>query len=154
LADPRGQIGQRLACDMHMLTIDTQAVQNILYCVKRCDLELAGLASSAYVSGVSSLVEDEQELGAACVDMGGGTTGISIFMKRHMIFADTVRLGGEHVSIDISKGLQVPLGVAERLKTLHGGVVATGMDDREMHRARRRDRRLGDSTGARRAGRS
>jgi cell division protein FtsA len=132
LADPRGQIGQRLACDMHMLTIDTQSIQNILYCVQRCDLELAGLASSAYVSGISSLVEDEQELGAACIDMGGGATGLSIFMKKHMIYADTVRMGGDHVTSDISKGLQIPLGVAERIKTFHGGVFATGMDDREM----------------------
>src|SRR6056297_679463 len=132
LADPRGQIGHRLACDMHMLTIDTKAIQNILYCIKRCDLELAGLASSAYVSGVSSLVEDEQELGAACIDMGGGTTGLSIFMKKHMIYADTVRLGGDHVTLDISKGLQIPMATAERIKTFHGGLVATGMDDREM----------------------
>ena len=132
LADPRGQNGQRLACDMHMLTIDTKAIQNILYCIKRCDLELAGLASSAYVSGVSSLVEDEQELGAACIDMGGGTTGLSIFMKKHMIYADTVRLGGDHVTLDISKGLQIPMATAERIKTFHGGLVATGMDDREM----------------------
>ena len=99
---------------------------------KRQDLELAGIASSAYVSGVSSLVEDEQELGAACVDMGGGSTGISIFMKKHMIYADSVRMGGDHVTSDISKGLQVPLVVAERIKTKHGGVHATGMDDREM----------------------
>ncbi len=132
LIDPRDQIGQRLACDMHMLTVDTSVIQNLIYCLKRCDLELAGLASSAYASGISALVEDEQELGAACIDMGGGTTGISIFMKKHMIFADTVRLGGEHVTQDISKGLKIGLAVAERIKTFHGGVVATGMDDREM----------------------
>ena len=132
LIDPRGQIGQRLACDMHMLTVDTAVIQNLIYCLKRCDLELAGLASSAYVSGIAALVEDEQELGAACIDMGGGTTGISIFMKKHMIYADAVRLGGEHVTSDISKGLQVSTAVAERIKTFHGGVVATGMDDREM----------------------
>lgn len=132
LGDPRGQIGHRLACDMHMLSVDASVVQNLLYCIKRCDLELAGIASSAYVSGISSLVEDEQELGAACVDMGGGASGISIFMKKHMIFADSVRMGGDHVTSDISKGLQVPLVVAERIKTKHGGVHATGMDDREM----------------------
>ena len=132
LEDPRDQIGHRLACDMHMLTVDTVLIQNILYCVKRCDLEVAGLASSAYMSGVSSLVEDEQELGAACIDMGGGTTGISVFMKKHMIYADTVRLGGDHITQDISKGLQIALNTAERIKTFHGGVVATGMDDREM----------------------
>jgi cell division protein FtsA len=132
LGDPRGQIGNRLTCDMHLLSVDADVIQNLLYCIKRCDLELAGIASSSYVSGISSLVEDEQELGAACIDMGGGATGISIFMKKHMIFADAVRMGGDHVTSDIAKGLHVPMAVAERIKTKHGGVHATGMDDREM----------------------
>jgi len=115
-----------------MLTVDATAIQNLFYCIKRCDLELAGLASSAYVPGMSSLVEDEQELGAACIDLGGGSTGISVFMKKHMIYADSVRMGGEHVTSDISMGLQIPASTAERIKTFYGGVVATGMDDREM----------------------
>ncbi len=132
LGDPRGQIGNRLACDLHLLSVDAAVVQNLIYCIQRCDLELAGMASSAYVSGKSSLVEDEQELGAACIDMGGGSTGISVFMKKHMIYADCVRMGGDHVTSDISKGLQVPLSTAERIKTKFGGVHATGMDDREM----------------------
>ncbi len=132
LADPRGQMGRRLACDMHLLTVEGAAVQNLLHCIKRCDLELAGIASSAYVSGMSALVEDEQELGAACIDMGGGATGLSIFLKRHMIYADSVRMGGENVTSDIAQGLRIPLATAERIKTFHGGVVATGVDDREM----------------------
>ncbi len=132
LSDPRGQIGQMLSTDMHMLTVDATAVQNLAHCVKRCDLELAGIASSAYVAGISALVEDEQELGAACIDMGGGATSLSIFMKKHMIYADTVRMGGDHVTGDISMGLSVPFATAERIKTFYGGVVATGMDDREM----------------------
>lgn len=131
LADPRAQIGNRLACDMHVLSVDAAVVRNLLYCIKRCDLELAGIASSAYVSGMSSLVEDEQELGAACIDLGGGSTGVSIFMKKHMIFADSVRMGGDHVTSDISKGLSIPMMTAERIKTIHGGVYATSQDDRE-----------------------
>ena len=132
MGDPRGQLGHRLACDMHLLTVRESVVQNLVHCVKRCDLELAGIAGSAYAAGISALVEDEQELGAACIDLGGGTTGLSVFIKKHMIYADSVRMGGEHVSSDISKGLQVSLSTAERIKTLYGGVVATGMDDREM----------------------
>ena len=132
LGDPRDQIGNRLACDMHMLSVDAAVVSNLLHCIKRCDLELAGIASSAYVSGISALVEDERELGAACIDMGGGSTGLSIFWKKHMIYADSVRLGGDHVTSDIAQGLQVPFAVAERIKTKHGGVHATSMDDREM----------------------
>lgn len=131
LADPRGQVGGRLAADLHLLSVDAPPLEALLYCIKRCDLELAGLASSAYVSGMASLVEDEQELGAACIDMGGGATGISVFMRRHMIYADSVRMGGDHVTGDIAMGLQVPMAVAERIKTMKGGVQATGIDDRE-----------------------
>ncbi|MGM0659886.1 MAG: cell division protein FtsA [Pseudomonadota bacterium] len=132
LIDPRGQLGQTLSTDMHMLTVEADVIRNLAHCMTRCDLELAGLASSAYVSGVSTLVEDEQELGAACIDLGGGTSGVSIFIRKHMIYADSVRMGGDHVTGDISMGLQVPMATAERIKTFYGGVVATGMDDREM----------------------
>ena len=132
LADPRGQAGNKLSTDLHLLTVDAPAIENLLYCIKRCDLDLAGIASSAYVSGISSMVEDEQELGAACIDMGGGSTGISVFIRKHMIYADSVRMGGDHVTSDISMGLQIPLANAERIKTFYGGVQATGMDDREM----------------------
>jgi cell division protein FtsA len=132
IEDPRSHRGNRLAVDMHVLTVDEAIIQNLIHCIKRCDLDLAGIASSAYAAGLSSLVEDEQELGAACIDLGGGTTGLSIFMKKHMIYADSVRLGGCHITGDISKGLQVPFATAERIKTFYGGLVATGMDDREM----------------------
>jgi len=132
LSDPRGQIGGKLAVDMHLLTVESSVIENLTYCIKRCDLELAGIASSAYASGISSLVEDEQELGAACIDMGGGSTGISIFLRKNMIYTDAVRVGGDHLTSDISQGLKVPMPVAERIKTMFGGVVATGMDDREM----------------------
>ncbi|MGB0687876.1 MAG: cell division protein FtsA [Paracoccaceae bacterium] len=148
LSDPRGQIGQVLGTDIHMLTVEEKAIRDLAYCVKRCDLELAGVASSAYAAGISALVEDELELGAACIDIGGGSAGVSIFLKKHMIYADTVRMGGEHITRDISMGLQVPMAVAERIKTRSGGLIATGMDDREMIEARsdtgdwERDRRV------------
>jgi len=132
LADPRGQIGGRLSVDMHLLTVDAGPIHNILQCFRRCDLELAGLTVSGYAAGVSALVEDEQELGAACIDMGGGTTGISIFAKRHMIYAGAVPMGGHHITSDICQGLHIPMAAAERLKTLQGGVMATGVDDRDL----------------------
>ena len=56
LVDPRGQIGNNLDVDLHMLTARAKTVRDLAYCVKRCDLELAGVASAAYVSGRSALV--------------------------------------------------------------------------------------------------
>lgn len=132
LADPRGQAGRRLGCDLHLVSVDADVVQNLVQCLKRCDVEVAGLAAASYVAARAALVEDEQELGAASIDMGAGATGLSIFIKKHMIYADTVRLGGDHITSDIAKGLQVPFSEAERIKTRFGGVHATGRDDREL----------------------
>ncbi|RMH39421.1 MAG: cell division protein FtsA [Alphaproteobacteria bacterium] len=132
LLDPRGQIGHRLTTDMHLVTIDATAIKTLCHCVQRCDLELAGIASSAYVSGIAALTEDEQELGAACVDMGGGATGVSIFLKKHMIYVDSVRMGGDHVTGDIASGFRTSRALAERIKAVNGGVVATGQDDRDF----------------------
>ena len=132
LRDPRGQSGEMLRADMHLLSVDAHAIESLLTCIHRCDLELAGLASAPYAAATSALVEDEKELGAACIDLGAGTTGISIFMRKHMVYADTVRMGGEHVTSDISQGLRIPHALAEQIKCRFGGVVATGMDDREV----------------------
>ena len=132
LVDPRGQIGNNLEVDLHMLTVRAKTIRDLAHCIKRCDLELAGVASAAYVSGRSTLVEDEQELGAVCIDFGGGSTSYSIFLKKHMIFAGSIMLGGNHVTRDISLGLQVPLAVAEKIKTRNGGLIATGIDDRDL----------------------
>ena len=41
-------------------------------------------------------------------------------------------LGGNHVTRDISLGLQVPMVVAEKIKTKNGGLIATGIDDRDL----------------------
>jgi cell division protein FtsA len=132
LTDPRGQIGRNLTVDMHLVTVAQTPLRNILHCIRRCDLELGGIVVSSYASGLASLIEDEQELGAACIDIGAGTTGVSIFVRRQMIYADCVRMGGSHVTSDICQGLQVSMQDAERLKTMHGGLVATGIDDRDM----------------------
>lgn len=132
LSDPRGQIGRSLAVDVHLLAIQSAALRNVLHCIRRCDLELAGVTVGAYASGLAALIEDEQELGAACVDIGAGTTGISIFARRQMIYADSVRMGGAHVTSDICHALRITPQEAERLKTMHGGLVATGLDDRDM----------------------
>ncbi len=132
LSDPSGQVGRELAADVHLISSDQDAVHNILRCVERCDLQVAGLTTASYMSALSSLVEDEQELGSACIDFGGGSTGVSVFVKKHLIYSDVVRLGGDHITSDISMGLQIPMPLAERIKTLFGGAMATGMDDREM----------------------
>jgi cell division protein FtsA len=132
LNDPRGMTGARLACDMHVLSVAAGPLRNLAQCVRRADLELAGAVVAPYAAGLASLVEDEQKLGAACVDMGAGATGLAIFLRGHLIHADSARIGGEHITTDIASGLAMPTVAAERIKTFHGGAVPTSLDDRDL----------------------
>lgn len=131
-ADPRGMVARSLAVDIHAVSVDRTPLRNLAGVVRRCDLELAGVVAGAYASGLSSLVEDEQKLGAACVDLGAGSTDIAVFLRGHLIHADSSRIGGDHLTQDISVGLSMPAADAERIKVRHGGAVATGLDDREL----------------------
>ncbi|MGM0583072.1 MAG: cell division protein FtsA [Pseudomonadota bacterium] len=132
LSDPRGMTGSGLSVDMHVVSVASAPLRNLARCVRRCDLELAGVVTAPYAAGLASLVEDEQELGAACVDLGGGATGLSVFLRKQLIYLDVARVGGRHVTRDIAEAFSLEQSQAERIKTLHGGVMATGLDDREM----------------------
>ena len=132
IADPRGMVGQRLGVDMHMVTADSRPLSNLELCINRCHLSIERMVASPYASGLSVLVDDEAELGCACVDFGGGTTTIAVFMKGQVVHADAIAVGGKHITTDIARGLSTKLQDAERLKTMHGTALPSAADDREI----------------------
>ena len=128
--DPRGEAGNRLSVDLQLISVDEPAVAELISAIESCNVEVAGIAASPYVSGLSTLVAEEHEAGSACVDIGAGTTGISIFYRKHMVHMSVIRVGGEHITADISNAFGISAEEAERLKIMHGSVMATRRDDR------------------------
>ena len=129
--DPRGITGSELAVDVHALGIKNSVIQNMVNCLNKCDLSLSGIAYAPYLAGLSSLLEDEMQLGAVCLDLGAGSSSVSIFFRKNLIFSGSIKLGGMHISSDIMQAFQVSFSVAERIKVLHGGLIATSTDDRD-----------------------
>ncbi len=132
IRDPRGLFGDRLAVTMHVATAGRGAVRNLSTCLTRCHLDVDDLVLSAYAAGQAVLAEDERTLGAVCLDLGAGTTSIAVFQGDRLVHADCVPVGGAHVTNDIARGLATPVADAERLKTLHGSVIADAADDRRL----------------------
>ena len=132
--DPRGMYGDKLGVNMHIITGAKAAVRNLELCVQRCHLDIEKFAIAPYAAGLACLVEDEKDLGAICVDMGGGTTSISVFLDNQLMFADTIPIGGDHVTKDIARGLSTPYAYAERMKNLYGSAIPTASDDHESIR--------------------
>lgn len=131
IRDPRGMVGERLGVNMHVVTAAKASVRNHAAAIGRSHLELEALVVSPYAAGLACLVDDEMDLGATVVDMGGGTTTIGVFFDGNLIFADAVPVGGSHVTNDIARGLSTPLAHAERLKALFGSAISSSLDERE-----------------------
>jgi cell division protein FtsA len=132
IRDPRGMLGTRFGVDMHVATTDVGAARNLMLAVERCHLEVEAMAASPYVAGLAVLADDEADLGAAVVDMGGGTTTIAAFQAGRLVHIDGFALGGHHVTMDLARGLNARIVDAERIKTLYGTVLSGGSDERDM----------------------
>lgn len=132
IRDPRGMYGERLGVAIHVISAAIGPVRNLQTVVHRCHLDIESRVVSPYASGLACLVEDEKELGVTCIDMGGGTTSIAVFLGGQLVHTDVIGVGGHHVTNDIARGLSTPLAYAERMKTLYGSAIPSPADDREM----------------------
>jgi cell division protein FtsA len=132
VADPSGMVGSSLGVDMHTVTADEALLCNLELAINRCHLEVETVVATPYAAGLAVLVDDEAELGVACVDLGGGTTSLSIFHDGQFVHADAIAIGGHHVTLDIARGLSTRLADAERIKTRHGSALPSVTDDRDI----------------------
>ena len=117
---------------MHVVTTDVSVARNLMLAIERCHLDVEAMVASPYVAGLSALADDEADLGAAVIDMGAGTTTMAVFSGGRFMHADGFALGGQHVTIDLARGLNARISDAERIKTLYGSVLAGAADERDM----------------------
>jgi len=99
--NPSGMFCQRIGVAMHAVAVKPSPLQNLKLAVERCHLNVIGTQFGAYASGISTLTEDEKQIGATVIDMGGGTTSIAVFLEGHLVHADVVPVGGFAVTSDI-----------------------------------------------------
>lgn len=131
IREPKDMIGEELGVDLHVATCDQAAARNLMLAVERAHLGVEGVAAAPYVAALSVLEPDEAEMGVIVVDMGAGSTSIAVFAGGEMVHLDAVTLGGNHVTMDIARGLDARLVDAERLKTFHGSAISSSSDERE-----------------------
>jgi cell division protein FtsA len=132
IRDPRGMIGSKLTVDMHVATCDTASARNTMLAVERGRLKVEAMIATPYAAGLSTLVDDEAEMGVTVIDCGGGSTSVGVFQGGNLVHVDAIALGGQHVTMDIARGLTMRVSDAERLKALNGSCVEASSDDREM----------------------
>lgn len=132
IKEPVGMSGVRLEADFHIITAQTNAINNINKCIRRGGLEIADLILEPLASSLAVLSDEEKEAGVCLIDIGGGTTDIAIFYDNIIRHTAVIPFGGNIVTNDIKQGLMVLPQQAEQLKTRFGRAIAEEASPNEI----------------------
>jgi cell division protein FtsA len=131
IKEPLGMSGVRLETKVHIVTAAVTSAQNIIKCCNRCGLQVADLVLQPLASAEAVLHDDEKELGVALIDIGGGTSDLTIFIDGSIVHTSVLPIGGNHLTNDIAVGLRTPAGEAEKIKQRWGCAMTSLVDGNE-----------------------
>ncbi|MBA9076421.1 MULTISPECIES: cell division protein FtsA [Rufibacter] len=132
IMDPVGMTGVRLEGNFHIITAQSNAINNINKCVNRAGLEIDQLILEPLASCMSVLSDEEREAGVALIDIGGGTTDLAIFKDNIIRHTAVLPFGGNIITSDIKQGCMVMQNQAEQLKVRFGKAIADEASENEI----------------------
>jgi len=132
IRDPIGMTGVRLEVNCHIVTAAASSISNTVKCANEVGLHVDEVVFGPFASALPVLTEQERDVGAVVVDIGGGTSDIAVFHEGAMVHSAVLALGGGHITNDIAHGLRVTAyPTAENLKVKYGSALAADIDPHE-----------------------
>lgn len=116
IKDPIGMSGVRLEATTHIITGSATVLKNVRKCVEHLGIGVSDFVFSALAASYATVSETEQELGVALVDIGAGSTAVSVFVEGSLVYSTVIPVGALHVTKDIALGIRVSIPAAEKLK--------------------------------------
>ena len=132
ITDPIGMCGVRLEANFHIITGQITAVINIFRCIEKAGLKVADLTLEPIASADATLSDEEKQAGVALVDIGGGTTDITVFHEGIIRHTAVIPFGGNVITADIKEGCTVMQPQAEKLKVKFGSALAKEVYDNRI----------------------
>jgi cell division protein FtsA len=132
IIDPVGMSGVRLEANFHIITGQISASKNIMRCVEKVGLNVEDVTLEPIASASAVLSDEEKVAGVALVDIGGGTTDITIFKDGLIRHTAVIPFGGNVITKDIQEGCTVMHDQAEKLKVRFGSALADEIYDNRI----------------------
>jgi cell division protein FtsA len=131
ITDPIGMTGSRLEAEVYLVTALGTALQNVRKCVERAGYHVGEFVLEPLAASLAVLRPDERDLGCALVELGGGSTTVSVFHEGKIRHFASLMFAGQHVTNDIVHGLQVTQQEAEKIKHRQGAAYEPLMSDED-----------------------
>ena len=116
IKDPIGMTGIRLEVDTHIISVASTSLSNLEKVFSQVGIDIDGVTFNGYASGLAVLSDTEKELGVVLVDIGAGTTDISIYLEGSIAYSSVLPIGARHITNDLAIGLRISLESAEKIK--------------------------------------
>ena len=128
---PVGMTGIRLEVETHIVTGFEPVIKNIEKCVLQSGVDIDDIIPTCLAAAEAVLSKRQKELGVVVVDIGCGTTSVSVFEDGATLHTSVIPIGGENVTNDIAIGLKTSIDTAEKVKIEYGTIVPEDVNDRE-----------------------
>lgn len=116
IVNPVGMKGSTLQGDFDVVVGKVMSVQNIVRSMSKAAIKVDGLVADSFAVGECVLQPDEKDIGVILIDVGGGSTEISVFKNQKLIANKCFPVGGDHITNDLSIALKMSYIEAERVK--------------------------------------
>ncbi len=128
---PLGMYGYRLEAEVHIITVEKSALLNLQRALEEAGVEEEGVILSGLAAGEAVLSQAERDMGVVVVDVGAGTTDVTVYAKGEVWHTAVLPLGGDHITRDLAYGLNIPVEVAEQIKVDAGRALPSATRDAE-----------------------
>jgi cell division protein FtsA len=113
---------RELGCKFHLVVAQKQKLKNIEDCLAKCNVKIEKFIYSTYASGLACLSEDAREIGSIIFELGSHNTSFAIFLNKRLTYVNSIPFGSHNITLDISKALEINVGLAEKIKIMYGKV--------------------------------
>lgn len=118
--NPVGHAGRKVNASFKMLIGPKSYQDNIEMVLNRCNLQLGRMIISSVATSEAIINWDEKDAGVVVVDVGAGTTSMSVYRNGHFMHSAVIPFAGDVITNDIKEGCALLYRIAEQLKVHYG----------------------------------
>ncbi|MCF7912236.1 MAG: cell division protein FtsA [Candidatus Cloacimonetes bacterium] len=133
IPNPLGMEASSLFTKVHIVFANEANVNNILSCFKISGYNVnpENIVLEPIASSYAVLNEDQKELGAIMIDIGGGTTDVAIYYRKSIRFSAVFPFGGYELTRKLSGRIVASPSTTEILKIKMGQATIANIDPNE-----------------------
>ncbi len=120
IKDPLGLQGVRLETEILAITGFSRYIEDVSRAILDADLQVNDLIIGPVAAAKAVLTPEERELGVVLIDIGSGTTSLSVFEEGELVHTAVLPVGTNNIRNDIAVGLRINIETAEFIKNKFG----------------------------------